>query len=215
MSVVGTRVLRKEDPAFLTTGATYTADLRVPRLEGAAHVTYVRSTMAHAVITGIDTSEAQAMPGVLGVYTHADLDEATSVLPGMVPMFPPSMLNRPILATERVRFVGECVAVIVSETAAQGEDAAEMVYVDYEPLTAVVDMEEAATDENIVFEDVGTNIAIDFANVRDGHRSHRRLLRRAARSRSNSGWSTIARPPLPSRSARPRAPGMATSCTSG
>ena len=165
MSVVGTRVLRKEDPAFLTTGATYTADLRVPRLEGAAHVTYVRSTMAHAVITGVDTSEAQTMPGVLGVYTHADLDEATSVLPGMVPMFPPSMLNRPILATERVRFVGECVAVIVSETAAQGEDAAEMVYVDYEPLTAVVDMEEAATDQNIVFEDVGTNIAIDFANM--------------------------------------------------
>ncbi|MGI9601241.1 MAG: xanthine dehydrogenase family protein molybdopterin-binding subunit [Acidimicrobiales bacterium] len=165
MSVVGTRVLRKEDPAFLTTGAVYTADLKDPRLDGAAHVTYVRSTMAHADITNVDTTEAAAAPGVLGVYTHADLDEATSVLPGMVPMFPPPMLNRPILAVDRVRFVGECIAVVVTETQAQGEDAAELVLVDYEPRPAVVDMEEAATDATVVFDDVGTNIAIDFATM--------------------------------------------------
>ncbi|MDH3706391.1 MAG: xanthine dehydrogenase family protein molybdopterin-binding subunit, partial [Acidimicrobiia bacterium] len=82
MSVVGTRVLRKEDPTFLTEGATYTADLRDPKLDGAAHVTYVRSTMAHAAINGIDTSEAAAAPGVVGVFTAADLDDGTKVLPG-------------------------------------------------------------------------------------------------------------------------------------
>ena len=61
-SILGNRVLRREDPKFLTTGALYLADLDEPLLEGALSVTYVRSTMAHAVIAGIDTSEAEGMP---------------------------------------------------------------------------------------------------------------------------------------------------------
>ena len=112
MSILGNRVLRREDESFLTTGATYTADLVHPLLENAAMVTYVRSTMAHATIN-VDTSEALTMPGVLAVMVAADLD-GPSILPGAVPMFPEPMLNRPILATDTVRFVGECVAVIIS-----------------------------------------------------------------------------------------------------
>ena len=72
-SILGNRVLRKEDPAFLTTGGTYVEDLVDPRLDGAGYVTYVRSTVAHATITGIDTSEAETMPGVIGVFTAASL----------------------------------------------------------------------------------------------------------------------------------------------
>jgi len=70
---MGTRVLRKEDPKFLTEGATYTADISHPKLKGAVHAHFVRSTMAHATILEIDTSEAASQPGVLAVYTAQDI----------------------------------------------------------------------------------------------------------------------------------------------
>ena len=163
MSILGNRVLRKEDPLFLTEGATYTADLRVPELDGAAYVAYVRSSIAHGAILSIDLDEAAAMPGVLGIYTAADLPDGVKILPGMVPMFPEPMLNRPTLAVDRVRFVGECIAAVVAETAEQAADAVEAVYVDIDPLPVVVDMEAAATDEVVIYDDLGTNTAIDFA----------------------------------------------------
>ena len=161
MSILGNRVLRREDIGFLTEGACYTDDLKEPALEGALWVTYVRSTMAHAKIV-VDASEAAAMPGVAGVFTAADLDGPT-ILQGQVPMFPEPMLNRPILATDTVRFVGECIAVVLSETPETGADAAEVVSIDYEPLPVVVDMEEAATDSVVIYDEIGTNIAVDFS----------------------------------------------------
>ena len=73
-SILGNRVLRKEDPKFLTTGGVYVDDLRdEPLLQGALHVTYVRSTVAHGTITSIDTADAAAMPGVIAIYTAEDL----------------------------------------------------------------------------------------------------------------------------------------------
>ena len=72
-SILGNRVIRKEDPKFLTTGGVYVDDMDEPLLEGALHVTYARSTMAHARITGIDTAAAAEAPGVVAVYTAADL----------------------------------------------------------------------------------------------------------------------------------------------
>jgi carbon-monoxide dehydrogenase large subunit len=161
MSILGNRVLRKEDPKFLTVGGTYTADVRDPRLDGALYVTYVRSTMAHAKVLSVDVSDAAAMPGVVAVYTAADLDGPTE-LPGSIPMFPPPMMNRPLLNNGTVRFVGEPVAVVVSERPEQGEDAAEAVFVDYEPLPAVVDMEAAAAGETVIYPEVGTNVAVDM-----------------------------------------------------
>ncbi len=71
MSIFGNRVPRVEDPKLLTVGGTYVADLRVPELDGAGHVTYVRSTMAHARFGSIDVDEARRAPGVLGVFTAA------------------------------------------------------------------------------------------------------------------------------------------------
>ncbi len=162
MTIIGTRVLRKEDPLFLTVGATYTADLDDPRLDGALHATFVRSFVANGTIIDIDVDEARAMPGVVLVLSGAELE---LVLPGSVPMFPPDLLNRPVLARDRVRFVGEPVAVILSETRSQGQDAADMVFVDIDPLDAVTDLEEAAADTVVVHEGHGTNTALTFSDL--------------------------------------------------
>jgi carbon-monoxide dehydrogenase large subunit len=160
MSIFGNRVPRVEDPKLLTDGGTYVADVLVPELDGAAHVTYVRSTIAHARLTGIEVDEARQAPGVLGVFTAADVD--LDPLPPGSPMFNAAMV-RPFLADGTVRFVGEPVAVIVTERPEQGVDAAELVWPDYEPLRAVVDPAFARADEVVVHEAAGTNVVIDLA----------------------------------------------------
>src|SRR6516162_6783532 len=104
MSIMGTRVLRTEDPRLLTQGGVYTDDLRVPELTGAAYVTIVRSPLAHGLITGIDTSAA--MPGVVAVLTDADLP---------APAEDGDSAAEPLLAGDRVRYVGEPVALVLTE----------------------------------------------------------------------------------------------------
>ncbi|WP_300011873.1 xanthine dehydrogenase family protein molybdopterin-binding subunit [Pseudonocardia sp.] len=158
MSIMGTRVVRTEDPLFLSRGATYTDDLTDERLSGALHLTLVRSPLAHARITAVDVEEARTAPGVVAVITGADVDLPPALLfgganKGMV---------RPWLATEKVRFVGEPVVAVVTEEAYQGQDAADLVAVDYDPLPAVIDLKAAATDEVLVFEEVGTNTSNGF-----------------------------------------------------
>ncbi len=156
MTILGTRVLRTEDHAFLTTGATYSADLRDPLLDGAAHVTFVRSPIAHGRISSIEVDDARALPGVLAVLTAADLDlEGPSPLD--VPGLTPEAMVRPWLATDVVRFVGEPFAIVVTERADQAEDAAELVWADIEPLPVVVDPRDAARDEVLLFPEAGTN----------------------------------------------------------
>src|SRR4051794_687901 len=90
MSILGTRVVRTEDPRLLTTGATYLEDLRLPELRGAAYATFVRSPMAHARITGIDVSAALEEPGVVAVLTAHDFDD--------VPDRPATASEEPLLA---------------------------------------------------------------------------------------------------------------------
>ena len=163
MSVMGTRVQRREDPAFLTGANKYTADLEDPLLEGALHVFFVRSTMAHATLTEVDVSEAAEVPGVVAVYTGADTSTADDLgpygvaIPGMIP----DGLARPWIATDTVRFVGDVVAVIVAETKAAAEDASELVIVDYEPLDVVVDPVEAEKGEVLLFPEHGSNVALE------------------------------------------------------
>ena len=154
MSILGNRVQRIEDPRFLTGAATYVEDVA---LEGAAWVTYVRSSHPHARIIGIDTEEAARQPGVLGVFTSADLE-----LPRIahtLPMLPDGM-RRPLLATDVVRFAGEPVAAVVAEDRYLGADAADLVVVDYDPRPPLIDPEAAAHDELILFPEVGTNAAL-------------------------------------------------------
>jgi carbon-monoxide dehydrogenase large subunit len=161
-SILGTRVLRVEDPEFLTRGAVYTDDLVDERLAGAVHATFVRSPVAHARITGIDASAAVAAPGVVAVLTADDLGEVPDQKP-MMPMYPAGMVQ-PLLARGVVRFVGEPVAVVLTDDRWSGEDAAELVAVDYDPLPAVVELRDALAGEVLLFPEVGTNVV--FAKER-------------------------------------------------
>ncbi|GAA1198661.1 xanthine dehydrogenase family protein molybdopterin-binding subunit [Pseudonocardia alaniniphila] len=152
-SILGTSVRRVEDLQLITGASTYVGNLA---LDGVLHAAFVRSPLAHARILGIDTTEAKAAPGVVAVFTAADLG-----LPahhGLMVVNPD--LPRPPLATDRVRFVGEAVAVVIGETKAAAVDAAELVEVDYDPLPAVIDLE-AALDpaSEPQFPDLGSNVA--------------------------------------------------------
>jgi carbon-monoxide dehydrogenase large subunit len=153
VSILGNRVLRTEDARFLRGEGRYIENLPV---EGALAVTFARSLLAHARIGGIDTSAAEAIPGVQ-VFTAADID--------LPPFGPPPLpglnekMGRPPIAGDVVRFVGEIVAVVVSEDRATGADAAELVLVDYDPLTPVVELADALKDETLIFPEAGTNVA--------------------------------------------------------
>ncbi len=165
MSILGTRVVRREDPAFLTRGGTYLADLDDPRLAGAATVLFVRSQIAHGRIASIDKGGAEEMPGVIAVLTANDL--GLDLLPANPPA-PPTMRQAP-LATDTVRFVGEPVVAVLAESEAQAMDAAEQVWVDIDPLPPLVDVHEAATDELLLFPEAGTNTASEFSGQEDDH----------------------------------------------
>jgi aerobic carbon-monoxide dehydrogenase large subunit len=146
MSIMGTRVLRTEDPRLLTEGGVYVDDLRVPEMTGAAFATFVRSPIAHALITGIDAGAAREQPGVVAVITAADLPTADGPT------------AEPLLAADRVRFVGEPVALVLTDARYQGEDAAELVSVEYEPLTALPGTDAALTDDVLLFPASESNI---------------------------------------------------------
>ena len=155
-SILGNRVLRKEDPKFLTSGGKYVDDLNdEPMLQGALHVTYVRSSVAHGRILSIDTSDAEGLPGVVAIYTAESL--------GLQPVpaaFNP-MVARTLLASDKVRYVGEPVAAVVTETREQGVDAVEAVIVDYDVLEAFVDVEAAMMSSTLVYEGAGSNVVFD------------------------------------------------------
>jgi aerobic carbon-monoxide dehydrogenase large subunit len=150
--LIGARIQRKEDYRFLTGAGQYTDDVAMPHQSYAA---FVRSPHAHASIRAISTDKAKKAPGVIAIYTGADLAAAkVGGLPcGWLitdvkgqPMKEPPY---PSLAQGKVRHVGERVAVVIAETAAQAKDAAELVEVDYQTLPAVVDAKKASTAKPI------------------------------------------------------------------
>jgi len=157
VSVLGNRVVRVEDPGLLTGATQFVGDVDDPLLEGALHVTYVRSAMAHARIESVDTADALQQPGVVGIFTASDL----GLTPQPSPYSP--MFTTCPLAVGEVRYVGEPIAAVVTERADQGEDAAELVVVDYDPLPVVVDPMEALAGEVLLFPAVGTNVCGDSA----------------------------------------------------
>ena len=168
MSIMGTRVIRTEDPRLLTAGGVYVDDIRTPELNAAARVTFVRSPLAHARIMGIDASEALSEPGVLAVLTVRDMDDLAPPPPSSgewdgspAPLGGP--WAEPLLAVDTVRFVGEPVAMVITDGRYQGEDAADLVSVDYEPLPVVLGPTAAVADETLLFPEAGTNVAITNA----------------------------------------------------
>jgi carbon-monoxide dehydrogenase large subunit len=159
-SILGHRVLRTEDPDLLTGRARYTEDLIA---DGALHVAFVRSPYAHALVTGIDVAEAAGMPGVVGVYTDADLG-----LPHYEGGMAGDDFARPVLARDKVRFTGECIVAVLAETRAQALDAVDAVVVDFDPLPATVDPVGAIEPgAPVLFEAKGSNVALVHAFERD------------------------------------------------
>jgi len=151
-SVLGHSVRRREDPRLITGQGCYVDDVHV---EAGTVAVFVRSTMAHARLLSIEADEAAAMPGVIGVFTGASL----GLPPRKGQQGVPDQFDRPPLAQDVVRFVGEPVAVVVAESGGQAVDAAQMVRVDYEPLPAVVDPVAASDDAGVLlFQEAGTNV---------------------------------------------------------
>jgi carbon-monoxide dehydrogenase large subunit len=163
---VGQPVLRKEDDTLVRGKGKYTDDFNLP---GQAYAWIVRSSHAHGIIKGIDTSAAQAMPGVLGVWTGADLASAgygpyTCGLPLKNRDGTPLLqTNRTALMSDKVRYVGDPVAFVVAETLAQARDAGEAVVLDIEPLPAVTSAEEAAKPgAPQLYDHIPNNVALDY-----------------------------------------------------
>ena len=154
---------RREDYPLITGRAHYVDDLRIGQGRPAAlHMVVVRSPYAHAEIQSIHLEEAQALPGVVAALPASELVEA---MPAMERIPVPPRLNKPPrkpLATQRVRYVGDPVAVIVAESLAVALDALDLVDIDYVPLPAVVDPEEAlAPDAPVLYEEFGSNVAFN------------------------------------------------------
>jgi carbon-monoxide dehydrogenase large subunit len=161
---IGQPVRRSEDPTLVRGEGRYTDDVNRP---GQVYASMVRSSVAHGVIRGIDTAAAKAMPGVLAVYTAADL-AGYGGLKCNLPLksrngSPIRYTPRPALAGDKVRYVGDPVACVIAETVAQAKDAAEAVTLDIEPLPAVTSAREAAKpDAPQLWDDVPGNIALDY-----------------------------------------------------
>lgn len=160
--MIGDRAQRREDPVLLTGRAQFTDDVHLPNM---LHAAFRRSPYAHATLGAIDTTAARALPGVVAVYTAADLGDFWQPSPLLVPPPPAEyvLFNERTpgqLARDKVRFVGEPVVMVVATSRYIAEDAADLIEIDYEPLAAVVDLEAAVTaPAALVHDDAPDNIA--------------------------------------------------------
>jgi aerobic carbon-monoxide dehydrogenase large subunit len=165
---VGTRVQRAEDPRILTGQGRYLDDVEVP---GVLHAAFMRSSVPHALLTSVDASAARELPGVVAVYTGEDMQRlceagqggaviGMNLMPGMKS---PKFFG---LATDKVRFVGDPIAMVVAENRYIAEDAVEAIVEDYEILDPVVTYEHALDPERpALFDDAGDNIAFEAEMV--------------------------------------------------
>ncbi|MBP7999603.1 MAG: xanthine dehydrogenase family protein [Chloroflexi bacterium] len=190
----GERIKRNEDPRLLTGRALFVDDVDLPNM---AHVAFVRSQYAHARIVSVDAAAAATLPGVIAIYTAHDLGDYWQPGPLLVP--PPPVKDAIFhartqvpLAKDKVRFVGEPIVMVIAESRYLAEDAAEQVWVEYDPLPANVDLEKAMGDDAAaIHADVPHNIAADltqskgdYAQARDA--AHLLLKRRFVYDRGPS-----------------------------
>jgi carbon-monoxide dehydrogenase large subunit len=161
---IGSYTPRVEDFRLLTGKAQFADDIH---LEGMLHAVIVRNTVAHGLIRSIDTSHAKAMPGVHAIYTAEDVAEEMN---GKVPKMPLRLSPIPehvpfeqtVIATGKVRYVGEPVAIVIADTTAVAEDAAGLIHVDIESLPAVPDWQTSARNESLLFDSAGTNVPVTY-----------------------------------------------------
>ena len=158
----GSGIRRREDPRLITGRASYTDDIKLP---GMAYAAILRSPYAHANITSIDTSAAACQPGVIAVYTGADIEGHLNPIP-CAWLIPDSNLvtpDHPAIAKDKVRYVGDAVAVVVAENRYQAEDALDHIDVDYEPLDATINPKASTMDgAPQVHDDAPNNIAFKW-----------------------------------------------------
>jgi aerobic carbon-monoxide dehydrogenase large subunit len=161
----GRPMKRVEDPRLIKGIATYVDDLKLP---GVLHAEFVRSPHAHAKILSINTDAAKKLPGVVGVFTGADVNDKVGTVPCASPIPGGKTLNHMVLAGARAYFVGHPVAVVVAETRSVARDALDLVEVDYEPLPAVMDPEKALEQgSSLTHPELGTNVAFTW-NLHSG-----------------------------------------------
>jgi len=154
---VGMPIKRREDVRFITGAATYVDDIKIPNM---LHAAILRSPRAHARIRSMDTSKALQLPGVIKVFTFQDLGDLAVPVP--IRMYQLAGLERhlqPLLAHDKVRYVGEPLALAIAESRYLAEDALDAIEVEYEDLPAVVDVYEALKDEVLVNDEARTNLA--------------------------------------------------------
>ena len=155
-TALGRPIKRKEDARLLHGQTNWTDNIQLP---GTVHMAILRSPFAHATITNLDVSGALAMPNVVAAYGAAELGELNGSVPCVWPVTDDMVApDFPALAKDKVRHVGDCVAVVLATDNQSAADALEAIVVDYEPLDAVVNMEKAiGSDTAFVHDDKGTN----------------------------------------------------------
>lgn len=163
-SFVGRPVDRIEDPRFLRGKGQYVDDLT---REGLLHAVILRSSVAHGRIRSINTTAARALPGVYAVITAADLGSNIPVIPIRLQPLPVlESFHQPVIAGAKVRYVGEPIAVVIADSTAVAEDALELIDLDIDQLPVVSDRRISEKNEIILFEERGTNLAIEYSAVR-------------------------------------------------
>src|SRR5207302_6862582 len=161
---VGSPVERIEDLRLLRGRGQFVDDLAP---EGVLHAVILRSSVAHGRIRSIDTVAARARPGVHAVITAADIGDEVPLIPMRQEPLPAlKHYLQPVIATGKVRYVGEPVAMVVAESAALAEDALEAIHLDIESLSVVADRDSARKDDVVLFEPAGTNVATTVTAVR-------------------------------------------------
>jgi len=161
-SILGASVKRVEDPRFITGAGRYLGDID---LDGAVWMVPVRSTVPHGVLEGVDTDPARSVPGIVKTYVAGDLDVTN------MPVGAPGLdehTRRPTIASDRVRFVGDIVAVVVAESRQAAFDAADLVWAEIDPLPAVSNPQSAEEPQApLLFPELGTNVIYDRGDPDD------------------------------------------------
>ncbi|MEM9871696.1 MAG: xanthine dehydrogenase family protein molybdopterin-binding subunit [Pseudomonadota bacterium] len=181
-SGIGASNKRREDVRFLTGSGNYTDDIN---LAGQAYVHFLRSDVAHGTLTNVDTSAAASMPGVVRIFTATDFDGVGGIPCGwQVTSKDGNVMQEPvhpIMATGKVRHVGEMIAAVVAETAEQARDAAEAIVVDIAELPAMVDMKAALADgATKVHDDLTDNLCYDWGFVEENREAVDKAVSEAA-----------------------------------
>ena len=178
---IGASTRRREDVRFLKGNGEYTDDISA---YGQAVAVFARSTVAHGTINSIDTTAAEAMPGVLAVFTGADFAEVGGNPAGWLinsrdgePMKEP---KRPVLAHGKVRHVGDAYAAVIAETELQARNAVEAIQADISELPAVIDVKQALTGDTFVHDEIGTNQCFDWGWIEDNRAATDQAIKNAA-----------------------------------